>query len=691
MASYGDRSVLGESAGAAPAAHDFAGAEHTADTLADVNSKISDATLIDTTDPRLSNPIQNGFVDITDSTISFADGTPGVFTIEPAVTSFDYYADGVLYTKSSAQNINIPDVEGLHYVYFDDGVLTTSTTFDTAMILTHALVAVLYWDLTNQQAIIVADERHGRDMDCASHLALHRTIGTAYVSGLALGNITADGAGDDPSHTTLSVADGIIADEDIDHTITDGSPQTLSAIAEIPMFYRLGASGAWRRIAATNYAVTPTGTGRAAWNEYTGGAWQLTEIADGKFVLSHIFATGDITHPIIGIVGQADYGNIPAARTGATEEINNLLLGPLSSLLAEIRPIGTVIFQTNDTYTSGVHSRIRTNDEGDDYVDWRTSGLTGASSTTDHGDLAGLDDDDHPYAVDLRRAADISGLTAKAVPVGADVVMIDDSADSDAKKSVALSTIAAEKILTTTGPQVLTVAGITDGEFFKRVGNEVVSAAAGGGPATQITETGGPTDLDVASVADTYFVARSGTDLVGVAPGAAAGTASARAIGTGALEACAGNDARLSDSRTPTAHDLAGALHNTATQSAFNAKLSDANFGNPISHKTQAVSPFAMTVASHNGYTFTNIGATAEVVFTLPACISGPEYTFIVAAAYDLTLNLGGSDTIRIAGSVSTAGGDCKSSTVGSVIRIKGIDADQYVAVFSSGTWTLSS
>lgn len=36
-------------------AHDFAGGEHNTDTLADVNAKISDATLIDTTDSRLSD------------------------------------------------------------------------------------------------------------------------------------------------------------------------------------------------------------------------------------------------------------------------------------------------------------------------------------------------------------------------------------------------------------------------------------------------------------------------------------------------------------------------------------------------------------------------------------------------------------------------------------------------------------
>jgi hypothetical protein len=45
---------------------------------------------------------------------------------------------------------------------------------------------------------------------------------------------------------------------------------------------------------------------------------------------------------------------------------------------------------------------------------------------------------------------------------------------------------------------------------------------------------------------------QGGTDALAV--DAAAGTGSFRTIGTGALQACAGNDARLSDARTPTAH-----------------------------------------------------------------------------------------------------------------------------------------
>jgi hypothetical protein len=45
----------------------------------------------------------------------------------------------------------------------------------------------------------------------------------------------------------------------------------------------------------------------------------------------------------------------------------------------------------------------------------------------------------------------------------------------------------------------------------------------------------------------------------------AAGTASIRTLGTGALQACAGNDSRLSDARTPAAHVHAGADISTGT------------------------------------------------------------------------------------------------------------------------------
>lgn len=58
-----------------------------------------------------------------------------------------------------------------------------------------------------------------------------------------------------------------------------------------------------------------------------------------------------------------------------------------------------------------------------------------------------------------------------------------------------------------------------------------------------------------------------------VTSGAAAGTASLRTLGTGSTDACAGNDSRLSDSRTPTSHSTShknGGSDEVATATAAN-------------------------------------------------------------------------------------------------------------------------
>ena len=54
-----------------------------------------------------------------------------------------------------------------------------------------------------------------------------------------------------------------------------------------------------------------------------------------------------------------------------------------------------------------------------------------------------------------------------------------------------------------------------------------------------------------------------------------AATPSMRTLGTQSDHACAGNDSRLSDSRAPTAHALAGALHSADTLANIQSKVSD--------------------------------------------------------------------------------------------------------------------
>lgn len=355
------------------------------------------ATLLDDSDAEEARDTlgaqiaENGFADRDDSTISFTDGSR-TFEIAPAVTSFVYYQSTQKYTVSSADSVVIADTEGLHFIYYDGSTLSETTTFSLALITTYALVGVVYWDATNNEGVYVGDERHGNTMDSTTHAYNHQTFGARHQSGLGLGNMTVGGDGDLDIHAQLSVSDGGIWDEDIQVSIVDGSPQNLSTIAEIPMFYRSGASGEWRKIAATSFPITTTGTGRAAWNEDTGATWQLTEVTSNDFVLVHLYASPDILNPIIGIVGQAEYSTANNAEAGADIELLSLQNEQIGSLTPEFVPIATVIFQTGNGKSNTVKSSVEPTADGSDYVDWRfVQGGVGAAASTSAvwGDVQG--------------------------------------------------------------------------------------------------------------------------------------------------------------------------------------------------------------------------------------------------------------------------------------------------------------
>jgi len=348
--------------------------------------------------------IENGFVDRTDSTISFVDGTR-TFTIEPVTTDFVFYSGGNKYTKTESEDIIIDDTEGLWFLYYDSsGVLQKTQSFNSDLIHDAALVSFVYWDATNNVSVTLAEERHGMIMDSMTHQYLHDTEGTRYASGLQPVDITSDGNGNNAIDAQIGVQSGIIWDEDIQISIAADNRPT-----NIPILYRSGASGDWRKIAATDYIVTTTGTGRAAYNEWTGATWQLTEVTNSDFLIMHLYAISDINDGFFFIVGQDDYLTGPAAKEGALNELLNLELDGLP--IVEYKPIASFIIQTNDSYTNAVQSRVvDTDNSGTQYIDWRfinvglALNVSGAVSTT-WGDINGILSDQ----TDLQEALDAAG------------------------------------------------------------------------------------------------------------------------------------------------------------------------------------------------------------------------------------------------------------------------------------------
>jgi hypothetical protein len=458
--------------------------------------------------------VENGFENRTDSEYSFDDPSL-TFTIQPVGANYTFWADMVRHVKSAPEQTTIPDVEGIHFLYFDrDGAIQNSQIFSNDLLVNYAWIALVYWDADNKVSTILEDERHGHTMDSRTHTYLHNTVGAAYSSGLALGSITTEGTGDNAVDAQMAIQGGVFFDEDIRHQITPGtgSPvsggQKLEFPAKIPVFYLNGAAGDWRKIDATFYPITTVGSGRAAWNQYSGGVWSLAEVNSNDYVLYHIFATGDDFEPIISVVGQSMYPTIADAQTGAQSEINNLQFGLVAGLVLEHVPLGTIIVQTSDGYANGVKSRIRITSTGYDYIDWRFihGGGGGGTSVSDHGNLTGLLDDDHPqYTLNAYDTISDGINTASAsgrgntiefvTPDGIDVLVSENGspANVDVVNISPANDLAAIEGLGTTGIAVRTAADTwATRSLVEGTGISITNPAGIGGNIT-ISATGGGT------------------------------------------------------------------------------------------------------------------------------------------------------------------------------------------------------
>ena len=330
-----------------------------------------------------------GFPNRTDSTISFNAGTRQ-FSIAPSVTSFDIWIKGTKYTKSATENLTISTTAGNHYIYFDEtGTLQETTTFSVNLFISNAMVSIVYWNSDNNTAPYFADERHGMQMDGATHGYLHTVFGARYLTGLALQGFVPDGTGGFDVNAQFYSDSGTIRDEDILLSIATQS--------QIPILYREGSL--WRKKTADAFPIIYNGTAgytgtRVPYNQFVTGNWQLTEVTNGDYVLVHFFATNDSNNGVIGILGINKYNNTPSARAAADSEISTLSGLPF----AEFTAIGSVIFQTQTSYTNTPKARVVSSDPSisEVYVDFRGEQLyTPSGVATSHSLLSNLSSDDH--------------------------------------------------------------------------------------------------------------------------------------------------------------------------------------------------------------------------------------------------------------------------------------------------------
>lgn len=339
-----------------------------------------------------------GFSTRTECTTSFSDSIPDrTFTISPVSSSFTFYVKGVKFTKTTAETLQIPNLAGNHFIYYNDaGTLSSTQVASSSLFQDNALIAIVYWNTDTNTHSYFAEERHGLQMDGETHSYLHTVFGAQYLSGLALQGFSVDGTGNLSTDAQFTADEGRIRDEDL---LLELPVQT-----QIPVLFRQGSL--WRKKVADSFPMIYSGTagytgasGRLPYNQLLSGSWQLTEVSNNGFVLIHLFGTNDKETPIVAIQGIAEYGNITAARLAASSEITSLSGLPFAEFVA----LGSVVIKTADGFTNTPKAAVVSVD-GANYVDFRGTQLyTPAGVATNHALLSGLGSDDHiQYHTDAR-------------------------------------------------------------------------------------------------------------------------------------------------------------------------------------------------------------------------------------------------------------------------------------------------
>jgi hypothetical protein len=326
----------------------------------------------------------DGEVNRTSSGISFSN-VNRQFSIGPTGenTSYSIVIKGREYVKTTTESITISNTTGSYYIYFNEsGTLTYATDFDLEIIYKYVYVASIYWNASQSKVIHFGDERHGCTMDGHTHARIHQKDGAVYVSGSALTGFTIDGNGTSDTHTQFAIGSGQIRDEDILHNLS-----SKLSTDSIPVLYRLN-SGDWNSVTNTNQKFHYASGGRAYWNQNTAGTYSLSEVANNKFCLYHILSSNDKNNPYFSLMGINQYDTKSDAREGALTEISQYAGLPF----VEFVFIGTIIFETKDSFSNTGKSIIVSTDTGSNYIDWRFSKTLNPStaSVNIHNNLGGL-------------------------------------------------------------------------------------------------------------------------------------------------------------------------------------------------------------------------------------------------------------------------------------------------------------
>jgi hypothetical protein len=283
----------------------------------------------------------------TPTTLSFAYGATSTLTITPTGDTFDIWIDGIRHELTGAQDIDFTPADGLWFIsYSADGFAASQDPWTIGGDV--APIAIVYVNIALVEAL-VGDERHGITMDWATHARLHHVDGAQISAGGAIGAwaATATAGNSNPAlaDVQVSIAQTTLRDEDIVLSLA-----ALPAAGPYCLAYRTGNAlqWAWTKTATVPYLAASYVPGAAylEWNQYTGGQWVRTALADDQHVNYYVFATNFVSPAVarfLFVPGQAVHANLAAAQA---ESVLGLDLGGFPS--AEFAPLWQLTFRAGD-------------------------------------------------------------------------------------------------------------------------------------------------------------------------------------------------------------------------------------------------------------------------------------------------------------------------------------------------------
>ena len=262
-----------------------------------------------------------GFEDSSLVALSSDAGNPPTITLTFTGT-VAWWSDGVRYTDTVSDAIQIDDTSGLHVIYYDGAVLSKIANPSHAqmddIIVNKAIACFVYWNTNTNTAPLLAFEVHGVQMSGATHEWLHDNIGAKFKSGGAISAYTLSTPSD--VGVSFDLTDIEFYDEDIEFEIEDGDPavqyeQVLTGDAEIPVLYKDDVDGTWAEQAASTlpYILQGGDTYPSYNNDDGDGTWSLIELANQKFMIMWLVATNDWQYPVKMICGTETYNTTISA------------------------------------------------------------------------------------------------------------------------------------------------------------------------------------------------------------------------------------------------------------------------------------------------------------------------------------------------------------------------------------------